>query len=139
MAKRLYYSSRQLFRHQSSQIPGPITELFTPLERHKTPASTAAKPAIRQKTAKPNRSGPRIRNSQLARKMKSYINKRKANSRQNRIHVIDSAIANSDSDPNVDDLTDPDPTAKFEKEDFYDILRQMAAEMNTKEEETATA
>jgi hypothetical protein len=71
--------------------------------------------------------------------MKSYINKRRANSRQNRVHVIDSAIANSDSNPNVDDLTDSDSIAKFEKEDFYDILRQMAAEINKEEEETATA
>jgi hypothetical protein len=71
--------------------------------------------------------------------MKSCIDKRKANPQQNRVHIIDSAIANSDSDPNVDDLTDSDPIAKFEKEDFYDTLRQMAAEMDTKEEETAIA
>jgi hypothetical protein len=57
----------------------------------------------------------------------------------NRVHIINSATANSDSDPNFDDLTDPDPTAKFENENFYNILRQMAAEMDTKEEETATA
>jgi hypothetical protein len=71
--------------------------------------------------------------------MKSYINKRKANLRQNRVYVIDSAIANSDSDPNFDDLTDPNSIAKFENEDFYDILRQMAAEMDTEKEETAIA
>jgi hypothetical protein len=71
--------------------------------------------------------------------MKSYINKRKANSRQNRVHVINSAIANLNSNPNVDDLTDPNPIAKFEKEDFYDTLRQMAAEIDKEKEETATA
>jgi hypothetical protein len=71
--------------------------------------------------------------------MKSYINKRRVNPRQNRVHIIDSAIANSDSNPNFDDLTDPDSIAKFENENFYNILRQMAAEMDTKEEETAIA
>jgi hypothetical protein len=71
--------------------------------------------------------------------MKSYINKRKANLRQNRVHVIDSAIANSNSNPNFDDSIDFDSIAKFEDEDFYNILRQMAVEMNTKKEETAAA
>jgi hypothetical protein len=71
--------------------------------------------------------------------MKNYINKRKANLRQNRVHIIDSVITNSDSDPNFDDLTDSNPIARFENENFYNILRQMAAEMDTKEEETATA
>jgi hypothetical protein len=66
-------------------------------------------------------------NSQLARKMKNYINKRKANLRQNRVYIIDSAIINSNSDPNFDDLTDSDSIAKFKNENFYNILRQMAA------------
>jgi hypothetical protein len=83
--------------------------------------------------------GTFFRNSQLARKIESYINKRKTNLRQNRVYIIDSAIINSDSDFNFDDLTDFDPTAKFENEKFYNILRQMAAEMDTKKEETATA
>jgi hypothetical protein len=71
--------------------------------------------------------------------MKNYINKQKANLRQNRVHVIDSAAANSNSNPNFDDLTDFDPIAKFENENFYNILRQMAAEMDTKEKKTVTA
>jgi hypothetical protein len=57
------------------------------------------------------------------------------------INIIDLAIAiaNSNSDSNFDDLTDSNSIAKFKNENFYNILRQMAAEMDTKEEETAIA